>query len=106
MKEFSKTTTRKLTVQAAGYDIANHVDTVTPFTADAANLVLETTAELINTISAQNDKKTRQPHQTPNQDIGHFPKTPPQEQPAKFHRLQHFPSELQKLMSSLQASPP
>ena len=52
VKEFSKTTTRKLTAQATGYGIANHVDTVTPFTPDMANLVLETTAELVNAVSA------------------------------------------------------
>lgn len=57
VKEFSKTTTRKLTAQTAGYGIANHVDTVTPFTTDTANLVLETTAELVNAVSAQNDRK-------------------------------------------------
>ena len=57
VREYSKTTTRKLTAQATGYGIANHVDTVTPFNTDTANLVLETTAELVNAVSAQNDKK-------------------------------------------------
>ena len=57
VKEFSKTTTRKLTAQTTSYGIANHVDTVTPFTHDTANLVLETTAELVNAVSTQNNKK-------------------------------------------------
>eukprot|EP00804_Cyclotella_cryptica_P014673 CCRYP_012701-RA/>CCRYP_012701-RA protein AED:0.65 eAED:1.00 QI:0/-1/0/1/-1/1/1/0/164 len=47
----------KITLQAAGYGIANYVDTIIPFTADTANLVLETTAELVNAVSVQNDKK-------------------------------------------------
>jgi hypothetical protein len=57
VKEFSKTTTRKITAQAARYGMANHVDKVTPFTNDTANLILESTAELVNAISAQNNKK-------------------------------------------------
>ena len=57
VKEFSKNNTCKLTAQAASYGIANHVDTITPFTNDTANLVLETTAELVNVVSTQHDKK-------------------------------------------------
>ncbi|KAL7476277.1 hypothetical protein ACHAW6_002153, partial [Cyclotella cf. meneghiniana] len=56
VKEFSKTTACKLTAQAAGYGIANHVDTITPFKHYTTNLVLETTAELVNAVSTQNDK--------------------------------------------------
>ncbi|KAL7489645.1 hypothetical protein ACHAW6_015928 [Cyclotella cf. meneghiniana] len=56
IREFSKNNTCKLTAQAAGYGITNHVDTITPFTHDTANLVLATIAELVNAISAQNDK--------------------------------------------------
>jgi len=57
VKEFSKTATCKLTAQATGYGIANHVGTAESFTHDTANLVLETTAELVNAVSAHNDKK-------------------------------------------------
>ena len=57
VKEFAKTTTRKLTAQATGYGIANHVSSAESFTPDTANLVLETTAELVNAVSAHNDKK-------------------------------------------------
>eukprot|EP00804_Cyclotella_cryptica_P003006 CCRYP_006011-RA/>CCRYP_006011-RA protein AED:0.39 eAED:0.39 QI:0/0/0/1/1/1/2/0/328 len=57
VKEFSKTTTRKLTAQATGYGIAKHFNTAATFTPDTANLVLETTAELVNAVITQNDKK-------------------------------------------------
>ena len=56
-KEFFKATTQKLTAHAIGFGIANNIEAVNPFTNYTANLVLETTAELVDAASTQNDKK-------------------------------------------------
>ncbi|KAL7479609.1 hypothetical protein ACHAW6_005333 [Cyclotella cf. meneghiniana] len=56
VREFFKNNTRKLTAQAAGFGNANHTVTVIPFTHDTTNLVLATTAELVNAVSAKNNK--------------------------------------------------
>jgi hypothetical protein len=57
VKEFSKAPMRKQTSQATGYGIANNTKTTNPFNDNTANLVLKTTAKLINAITHQNNKK-------------------------------------------------
>ncbi|KAL7474127.1 hypothetical protein ACHAW6_000119 [Cyclotella cf. meneghiniana] len=57
VKDFAKNNTRKLTAQATKHGIANNMDTATPFIHDTNNIILETTAELFNAISTQNNKK-------------------------------------------------
>jgi hypothetical protein len=105
VREYSKTTTRKLTAQATGYGIANHVDTVTPFNTDTANLVLETTAEIVNPVSAQNNKKLEDLIKLQTETFIRLPKTTTQEQFVQ-HRYHQQPSQpSQKSMPSLQAPP-
>lgn len=57
VKEISKANTHRQMTQTAGYSIANNTETANSFTNNNTNLVLETTAKLVNAVTNQNNNK-------------------------------------------------
>jgi hypothetical protein len=83
LKRFSKANTCRQKAQAFGFGIANNTKTTNPFNVNTTNLVLKTTAELVNAVTNQNKKSwtsssnSKQRHSTPFRNFSQSPMPQP-----------------------------